>query len=215
MDIQHNDIVPVISHVLNQLVARNDKLPFSQSNATIFHGLKSPGISIQAYLDRIVKYSPCSPECFILALIYVDRVVQQDTRYQINSLNIHRLLITSIMTAVKYYDDCTYNNAYYAKVGGVSLAELNSLEVEFLFTLNFNLDVSLETFEHYYAELLKHAPKSIRSVSNNTYPITQSMDIQPSGTVSTSVAYVSPPTQHPNRKIWDTRVPDDSCQAVY
>jgi len=213
-DIAQTELVPVISHILNQLVSRNDQLSFQQNQTTMFHGLKSPGISIQAYLERVMKYSPCSSECLILALIYVDRVVQQDSRYQINSFNIHRLLITSIMTAVKYYDDCTYNNAYYAKVGGVSLAELNSLEVEFLFTLNFNLDVSLQTFEHYYSELLKHAPKSTYSTLVYTPQMPQ-IESHPNGSSSGSSAYVSPPTQHPNRKIWDTRVPDDTCQAVY
>ncbi len=31
-----------------------------------------------------------------------------------------RLLITSIMTAAKFFDDKYYKNEYYAKVGGIS-----------------------------------------------------------------------------------------------
>ena len=42
-----------------------------------------------------------------------------------------------------------YNNAFYAKVGGVSNAELNRLEVEFLFLLDFGVTVSSRVFESY------------------------------------------------------------------
>jgi hypothetical protein len=46
-----------------------------------------------------------------------------------------------------------YNNAYFAKVGGISLPEMNYLEVEFLFGVGFDLNVSPETFGHYCAVL--------------------------------------------------------------
>jgi hypothetical protein len=46
-----------------------------------------------------------------------------------------------------------YNNAYFAKVGGISLPEMNYLEVEFLFGVGFDLNVSPETFGHYCALL--------------------------------------------------------------
>lgn len=48
-----------------------------------------------------------------------------------------------------------YNNAYYAKVGGVTTAELNRLEMKFLFGLDFRLHVSLRTFGRYCSELEK------------------------------------------------------------
>ena len=45
----------------------------------------------------ILKYAGCSEETFILALIYMDQVVQFNPDFVISSLNVHRLLITSIM----------------------------------------------------------------------------------------------------------------------
>lgn len=42
-----------------------------------------------------------------------------------------------------------FNNAYYARVGGVSTAELNKLEMKFLFSLDFQLHVSVDTFGKY------------------------------------------------------------------
>ena len=46
-----------------------------------------------------------------------------------------------------------YNNAYFARVGGISLQEMNYLEVDFLFAVGFDLNVSPETFGHYCAVL--------------------------------------------------------------
>ena len=49
----------------------------------------------------ILKYAGCSEETFILALIYMDQVVQFNPEFVISSLNVHRLLITAIMLASK------------------------------------------------------------------------------------------------------------------
>nr|CAB3487824.1 unnamed protein product [Digitaria exilis] len=46
-----------------------------------------------------------------------------------------------------------YNNAYFARVGGISLTEMNYLEVDFLFGVGFDLNVSPETFGHYCSVL--------------------------------------------------------------
>ncbi len=105
---------------------------------------------------RIVKYSPCSPECYIIALIYIDRVMQRNQTLVLSSLNVHRLLLTSIMVAVKFCDDSTYNNAYYARVGGIGAAELNRLELDFLRRINWALAVPPPLFHRYHTELLKH-----------------------------------------------------------
>lgn len=69
----------------------------------------------------------------------------------------HRVVITSILLAAKFFDDAYYNNAYYAKVGGVLVSEMNGLEVDFLFRINFSLRVDPAEFEQYRAELLAHS----------------------------------------------------------
>lgn len=48
-----------------------------------------------------------------------------------------------------------YNNAFYARVGGVSNAELNRLELELLFLLDFGVMVSSRVFESYCLHLEK------------------------------------------------------------
>ena len=140
-------ITRILAAVLGNLVAKNDQdAAIAQGEGgtpvvTKFHALRAPSISIQDYLDRIFKYASCSCECFVLALIYIDRVIQRQD-FVINSLNIHRIIITSVMLSAKFFDDHYFKNAFYAKVGGVPCSEINSLEVEFLFLINFSLHVS-------------------------------------------------------------------------
>lgn len=150
-------IVRVLSAVLDRLVSANSSLARADpGQVTKFHALKAPAIGILQYLERIHKYASCSSECFILALIYVDRLIQRNN-FLLTELNVHRVVITAILLAAKFFDDAYYNNAYYAKVGGVLVSEMNNLEVEFLFRINFSLHVTPDLFQKYHAELISHA----------------------------------------------------------
>ena len=156
---QGRAIARVLSTVLGKLVVANDTRAQQTGEAppiTKFHALRAPSISIYDYVERIFKYAACSSECFVLALIYIDRIIQRQG-FVINSLNVHRVVITSIMLAAKFFDDHYFKNGFYAKVGGVPCNEMNSLEVEFLFLLNFSLHVPPETYKKYYVELCNHA----------------------------------------------------------
>lgn len=150
-------IVRVLACVLNKLIEANMNMPTVGSrDITKFHALEPPAITVLDYLERIHKYACCSNECFILSLIYIDRLIQLNN-FALTSLNVHRVIITSIMLAAKYFDDQYFNNAYYAKVGGVPVNEMNLLEVELLFRLNFSLFVNTEIFKKYQSELSHHA----------------------------------------------------------
>lgn len=151
-------VLPILAFLLDRVVQRNEKLleaTKKQEKITVFHGLRAPNLSIRSYIDRIFKYSNCSPSCFTLAYVYIDRFIHQQPEVPITSLNVHRLLITSVMVAAKFVDDAFFNNAYYAKVGGVSTLEMNRLELEFLFNLDFKLQVTVSTFESYCLKLEK------------------------------------------------------------
>lgn len=153
-------LVKVLAAVLERLVNSNKSTARSDpGQLTKFHALKAPGICVEAYLDRVHKYASCSNECFILALIYIDRLIERNN-FLLTELNVHRVVITAILLAAKFFDDAYYNNAYYAKVGGVLVSELNGLEVDFLFRINFSLHVLPDVFEKYKAELVAHSINS-------------------------------------------------------
>jgi hypothetical protein len=51
--------------------------------------------------------------------------------------------------AIKYNEDDYYSNTFYAKVGGISLEEVNILEVEFLKMIKYTLFIDSDIFEKY------------------------------------------------------------------
>jgi hypothetical protein len=150
-------LINVMACVLEQLVLRNDQLPFDPATATVFHGLRSPNVSIHSYLTRIFKYTNVSSGCLVCALLYIDRFIQRNKNILLTSRSVHRLLITSVVVSMKFLDDLYYNNVYYAKIGGIPASEMNTLELEFLFRLNFDLHAPQEEYERYFRELTVHA----------------------------------------------------------
>ncbi|KAF2292000.1 hypothetical protein P3X46_003904 [Hevea brasiliensis] len=166
-------LITFLSSLLQRVAESNDlNRQFQPQKISVFHGLTRPTISIQSYLERIFKYANCSPSCFIVAYVYLDRFAQRQPSLPLNSFNVHRLLITSVMVAAKFLDDMYYNNAYYAKVGGISTVEMNYLEVDFLFGLGFNLNVTPNTFHSYFSSLqremmLQPVPPSLAESSLN------------------------------------------------
>mmetsp|Transcript_38808 Transcript_38808/g.121673 ORF Transcript_38808/g.121673 Transcript_38808/m.121673 type:complete len:289 (-) Transcript_38808:404-1270(-) len=149
-------VVRVLSCVLEKVINASSGEQPGAEVVTKFHSQKLPGITIREYLERIQKYAYCSNECFVLALIYIDRLIQYNG-FTITALNVHRVVITSVLLAAKFFDDQYFNNAHYAKVGGLPLAEMNALEVEFCFRINFRLHVTDDVYEKYHSELANHS----------------------------------------------------------
>jgi hypothetical protein len=83
---------------------------------TVFHGLRAPPISIEAYLVRIAKYAKCSPACFAHSMVHMLKLAQQDPSFAPTRLNVHRLVLTGVLISAKFLDDRYFNNAFYAKV---------------------------------------------------------------------------------------------------
>eukprot|EP00929_Paragymnodinium_shiwhaense_P093157 TRINITY_DN53270_c0_g1_i1.p1 TRINITY_DN53270_c0_g1~~TRINITY_DN53270_c0_g1_i1.p1 ORF type:complete len:206 (+),score=24.01 TRINITY_DN53270_c0_g1_i1:296-913(+) len=120
-----------------------------QQRMTTFHSVRPPPLTIHEYLNRIAKYFQCSNECYVLCLVYIDRVVKLHPEFSICDLNIHRLLMTAAMLAVKFFDDIYYSNAYYARVGGVRTREVNALEAQFLRLIDWRLHVTPQEYMQY------------------------------------------------------------------
>ena len=140
--------------VLTHLVSLKESPSNVGEPLTVFHAVRVPSVSIHDYLFRIARYFLCSPECFVIALVYIDRVMKKQPDFTVRKLNIHRLIVTSMMLAVKFFDDVYYSNAYYAKVGGVKGNEMNVLEVHFLRLIDWQLFVSPEEFDLYKTNVL-------------------------------------------------------------
>ena len=152
----HRDaVISVLACILEQLfpLRDSDVLPLDPALITMFHTERVPSITISSYLGRLAQYTECSSEVLIQSIIHINRILHHRPSFHINSLNIHRLLLTSLLCSAKFFDDQYYNNAYYAKVGGISVRELNDLEIEFLALINFDLFVDFSVYAAFYAEL--------------------------------------------------------------
>ena len=102
-------VVILLASLLERAVQKSEKTEdlskIKDPPSTIFHGVRPPDLSIGCYLERIFKYSKCSPSCFVLAEIYMDRFLMQPGAFHLSSLNVHRLLMTSVVLAAKFIDD--------------------------------------------------------------------------------------------------------------
>ncbi|XP_073008396.1 cyclin-U1-1 [Typha latifolia] len=166
----------MLAHVLERLVARNDRIEAEEPDwaaeaglrrrgLAAFRSARAPSIAVGKYLERIQRYTGMDPSCFVVAFVYIDRTAHRHPASLVMSFNVHRLILTSLLIASKVLDDTHHNNAFFARVGGVSNAELNKLELELLFLLDFEVAVSSRVFEsyclHMEKEMLWSGPKQI------------------------------------------------------
>lgn len=94
----------------------------------------------------------CSDSCYVIGLVYLMRISE---KILVTEYNIHRLLLISFVLATKIYDDEYFENKYYAKIGGISNKEINSMELEFVELLEFNLFVKEVEFELWKKKVIK------------------------------------------------------------
>lgn len=114
-----------------------------------------PAITIQDYVSRVLRFSQCHASCAVVSLVYLDRLIKRHPWIQVSPLTCHRLLLTSVVVAIKFYDDTYYSNAFYGKVGGLALKELNSLEKTYLQLIDYKLFVDPQEFQMYTGIILK------------------------------------------------------------
>ena len=142
-----------ISQILSQVIKENKTLKNFQKivrdqSPMVFSATTPPQISLFDYLYRIKHYGEMEDNTLIIALIFIDRLCDL-TGLTLTPFNIHRVLFASILTAVKYNEDMSYDNKYYADIAGVSLKELTKIESSFVDMMGFNFYVEKNLFEKY------------------------------------------------------------------
>lgn len=142
----------IISNVLSQLTAKGDKLKSANKQFRSSSG-RLPPITLEAYIARLIQYAPCEKECFLAALLYMDRLSER-SNIVFNSMNIHRSYLCSLLLAAKFFEDQPCDNGYFATVGGVSLQELNTMEVQYLGMVDYRVCVTQWEY-NMYAQLVE------------------------------------------------------------
>ena len=58
------------------------------------------------------------------------------------------------MIAAKFFDEEYFPNSFYSKIGGITLDDMNKLEIEFLNLIDYKLFVDEEMFFNYKEKML-------------------------------------------------------------
>ncbi|KAI5835771.1 cyclin-domain-containing protein [Schizophyllum commune Tattone D] len=159
-DMEH--LVNLIADMLERLMAHNDRVPLLPESLTRFHSRSAPAISVLDYLKRIVQYTSAEKSVMLITLYYIDQICACMPLFVLSSLTCHRFIIASITVSSKFHCDAFCTNSRYARVGGISIHELNMLEREFLKALDWRLRCTRDILQDYYVNL-------VRTFSKGTY----------------------------------------------
>ncbi|KAF9144540.1 hypothetical protein BGX30_012480 [Mortierella sp. GBA39] len=101
--------------------------------------------------EPTVSSQPAQPAGVIL----VPEYFHQADMNHLTIMIVHRFIIASVTLAAKAVCDSYCTNSHYAKVGGLSTQELNSLEVEFLGLIEWRVAVEGTMMQRYYVNLVR------------------------------------------------------------
>jgi hypothetical protein len=165
-------VISVLASILERHIARNeralaeaaapgDDAEGSESAAAAtrkrvraFDGGTVLDMSLHAFLERFARYAHVPPQVYVVAYAYLDRLRRLgDAGVRVVRANAQRLLTTAILVASKFVEDRNYSNSHFAAVGGLAAAELGALELDFLFLLQFRLNVCTGVFRSYCRHL--------------------------------------------------------------
>ena len=147
-------IISSLSKIINKTFKKNLKkikhIPFSNKiKKDKFFSLYIPTISIYDYIYRIIKYTQIHISTLIISFVQLNNYLKKSKNY-LSLNNFFNLFITSCLINAKFYEDNYCPLSFFAKVGGVSIEELESFEFEFCNKLNFSFYISEDLYIQYY-----------------------------------------------------------------
>ncbi|WAQ85335.1 hypothetical protein PtA15_5A910 [Puccinia triticina] len=165
---------------------------------TKFQAQSKPTIDTHDYLTRLITLCPLSIDGVLLGLVYLQRITELSPtshpkqhagpgqqRIPINSLTIHRLLLSSMILGTKFISDRPLPRKRLSKVAGVSEIELDHLERELLDRLDFKLCWATDELIRLTQTILTPAP-SAPSPSSESSSESSSSESSSSSSVSTT-----------------------------
>ena len=133
-----------------------------------FYSKKPPPISLEEYLLRVHKFCPMSTGVYLATSLYIHRLAVIERIIPVTARNAHRLVLAGLRVSMKKLEDQKYGHSRFARVGGVSEAELGKLEVSFCFLTSFDLKANQQM-------LTEHA----KAVRDGSALVLRGLDFQP------------------------------------
>ncbi|OWP00851.1 hypothetical protein B2J93_2544 [Marssonina coronariae] len=207
------DVVILIANMIQELIQQNDTLPLRNGVLTRFHSRTPPGISVLDYLQRLAKHATLTPPLLLSMVYYIDRLCLLYPAFTVTTLTVHRFLITAATVAAKGLSDSFWNNATYARVGGIKLAELGMLELDFLYRVDWRIVPNPEALVEYYHGLVERsAGYVIESESSSTDEDGEEDDDSNDPEISSPEDKAEAPTENTTDTKWKAWMDDVSTK---
>ncbi len=151
------------SHIIKAIVANlKDIIEENKQNGrnkyifkdNVFYLEKIPSITLDKYVEHIVKYTDMNISTLILSVIYIDQFCEK-FRYILTLNNIYRLILIAIYISLKYNEDIFFNASEYAAIAGVSPEDLKNLEFQMCIALDFSFFVASDYYQQYFVYFSK------------------------------------------------------------
>jgi len=147
-------IIFSLSKLINEIIKKNYKknkhiLSYKKIKKDKFFSLYIPNISIYDYIYRIIKFTQINISTLIISFVQLNNYLKKSKNY-LSLNNFFNLYITSCLINAKFYEDKCFPLSIFAKVGGISIEELEIFEFEFYHRLNFSLYMREDLYNSYY-----------------------------------------------------------------
>lgn len=157
-DTKHKIISSIASNLKDIIEDNKQKIGEKFINHDIFYLEAIPKISLEDYIKRIYKYTKMNISSLIISVIYIDKFCE-NYKYILSYNNIYRLLLVSILVSIKFNEDFVVTGNTYAKIAGVSCADLNFLEYNLCTAMDFNFNIENDYYQQYFQYFSKFVTK--------------------------------------------------------
>ena len=157
------------NHIINAIVA-NLKDIIEENNHygrnkyifrdNVFYLEQIPPISLGDYIRHLFKYTGMNISTLILSVIYIDNFCEK-YKYVLSFNNIYRLILITSYISLKYNEDIPIHTKKYAEIAGVSVEDLNNLEIQMCVALDFAFFVKSDYYQQYFVYFSKFTYEGI------------------------------------------------------
>ena len=153
------------NHIINAIVAnlkdiieenkKNNKYKYILKD-NIFYLENLPPISLEKYVQHLVKFTQMNISTLILAVMYIDKFCEK-YKYFLTLNNIYRLILISVFISLKYNEDIFINAKAYASIAGVTVVDLKNLEFQMCVALDFSFFIESDNYQQYFQYFCKYS----------------------------------------------------------
>jgi hypothetical protein len=172
------EIILCLSRVLAGLIKKDESVSqktfkeiFSEHAFPLGDGktnlVKSPSCEvIEEFLIELFQAQDLSPECGVMSVVYIERLVNF-TGITLHASNWRRILLGALLLSAKVWEDlAVWNVDFLSLFPNLSLSDLNRLEREYLISLNYTVALTASVYARYYFQL-----RSFSDITEEFFPL--------------------------------------------